>query len=103
MYIPLWKNSDFNQDITSCVLGILPSICVQICAASSLHLRVTHPSWSKRGGFSSRAVAVTVVKVLIQCTKEKCQKNLLILPLTNLAPSLEHESLSSGCPQSKVS
>lgn len=49
MYLPLWKDTNINQKIISCVLGLLPSICEQMCAASSL-LIVNHLNWSKQGG-----------------------------------------------------
>lgn len=34
--IPLWKNSNLNQDIISCVLGVLSSIWVLLLLSISL-------------------------------------------------------------------
>lgn len=41
MYLPLWKVTNLKQKVISCVLGLLPSICKQMCA-SSLPLIVNH-------------------------------------------------------------
>lgn len=107
--LPLWQDNILKQMIISYVLGLSPSIHEEMCPLSSLVLN--HPKQSKEGGcFQLRAVALQLPSVLfIKRWKWSCsaprrnvKKNLLVLPLIDLAPSLEHELLSSGWQRSKV-
>lgn len=107
--LTLWQDNILTQTVVSYVLGLSPSVCEEMCPLSSLVLN--HPKQSKEGGcFQLRAVALQLPSVLfIKRWKWSCsaprrnvKKNLRILPLIDLAPSLEHEFLSSGWQRSKV-